>query len=73
MIGTLIRFGGWFYGYCTDFCINLANITGLSYYEVNTALFCVVFPVATIGLLLVYIVQRFRLAAARKGAGQGQG
>ena len=68
MIGSLIQFGGWLYGYCTDFCINLANLIGLSYYEVNTVVFCVLFPAATMGLMLVYLVQRTRLAALKKRA-----
>jgi hypothetical protein len=70
MIGPLIDFGGWLYGYCTDFCINLANLLGVSYYEVNTLMFCVIFPVATAGLLALYLVQRVRLAIALKRAVQ---
>ena len=32
------------YVYCTDFVINLANLTDTSYYEVNFFLFCVLYP-----------------------------
>lgn len=28
------------YVYCTDFIINLANLTNTSYYEVNAFVFC---------------------------------
>ncbi len=28
------------YVYCTDFIINLANLTHTSYYEVNAFIFC---------------------------------
>lgn len=27
------------YNYCTDYIINLANLTGLSYYEINAIFF----------------------------------
>ena len=46
----LIQLGGNAYAYCTDFCINIANVLGLSYYEVNLVMFCVIFPLATPGL-----------------------
>jgi hypothetical protein len=39
------------YVYCTDFLINVANGTGLSYFEVNTLLFVLVWPVVSLGLL----------------------
>jgi hypothetical protein len=39
------------YVYCTDFIINVANGTGLSYFEVNALLFVLVWPVVTLGLL----------------------
>ncbi|MCR9100014.1 MAG: hypothetical protein NXI25_08695 [bacterium] len=39
------------YVYCTDFIINVANGTGLSYFEVNALLFVLVWPVVTFGLL----------------------
>ena len=52
--------------YCTDFMINLANLTGLSYYEVNALLFCLTWPVLTVALLMLFIVQNIRLHRARK-------
>lgn len=48
------------YMYCTDFIINLANIFGFSYYEVNFMIFCVVYPVLVVSLFLTYVVQRVR-------------
>lgn len=30
--------------YCTDFVINVANLLGISYYEVNAIIFCVLYP-----------------------------
>ncbi len=32
--------------YCGDFVINLANLLGISYYEVNTIIFCILYPLA---------------------------
>lgn len=41
--------GAFIYVYCTDFIVNLANITGLSYYEINALIFCLVYPLFTFG------------------------
>jgi len=49
------------YTYCTDFVINLANLLGLSYYEVNLLLFCIIYPLILLSLILVYFVQKRRL------------
>ena len=47
--------GGFIYAYCTDFVINLANIFNLSYYEINAIIFCVIWPLLTIVLILFNI------------------
>lgn len=49
------------YMYCTDFTINLANLTGTSYYEVNFFFFCVLYPLLLIILPLTAIILRYRL------------
>jgi hypothetical protein len=49
------------YVYCTDCVINLANMTGLSYYEINFLLFCFLYPILFIATPLLYIVQKHRL------------
>jgi len=49
------------YFYCTDFIINLANITNLSYYEINFFIFCLIYPVLLVGLVLTFFVQKIRL------------
>lgn len=49
------------YVYCTDFVISLANITGLSYYEINFLFFCVLYPFAFFSLLFLYLIQTRRL------------
>jgi hypothetical protein len=56
MIFKLISF---LYNYCTDFVINLANFIGLSYYEINFILFCVVYPTLIVGFpILLFILKR---------------
>jgi hypothetical protein len=51
--------------YCTDLVINLANLLGLSYYEVNFILFIVLYPLLLVGSALFYLIQRRRLTAAK--------
>jgi hypothetical protein len=53
------------YIYCTDFIINLANLTGLSYYEVNALLFCVGYPLMLAGAIGLFVVQSRRLKRLR--------
>lgn len=48
------------YNYCTDFIINLANLTSLSYYEINALIFLLVWPAFTIALLCIRVKQLIR-------------
>jgi len=48
------------YNYCTDFVINVANITNLSYYEVNYLFFLVLYPLFFVGSILLYAIQLYR-------------
>ena len=57
----LNKIGSYIYAYCTDFIINLANITGLSYFEINTLLFCFIYPFLTLALLTIFLFQKKRL------------
>jgi hypothetical protein len=54
------------YNYCTDFVINLANITNLSYYEINFILFCILYPLLAIGLPLLLIIQKIKIWRLQK-------
>ena len=54
------------YVYCTDFIINLANILGVSYYEVNTILFCTFYPLLIVLSILIYIMQLLRYYKLQK-------
>lgn len=61
LIDLIIYIGGNLYIYCTDFTINLANLTGTSYYEVNFFFFCVLFPFLLVVLPITAIALRIRL------------
>ena len=46
------------YVYCTDFLINLANIIGLSYYEINAIIFCFLMPIlAVLGVIYLFYLK----------------
>ena len=48
------------YTYCTDFIINLANWSGLSYFEINALIFILIWPALTLALALYYVWLRTR-------------
>ena len=54
-MGYIEFIGGFIYAYCTDFVINLANIFNLSYYEINAIIFCIIWPLFTVFLILLNI------------------
>jgi hypothetical protein len=60
-MNSLIQLFKELYTYCTDFIINLSNITGLSYYEVNFVVFIIIYPLFLITALAIFIIQRLRL------------
>ncbi|BDD05697.1 hypothetical protein [Aureibacter tunicatorum] len=43
----------WLYWYLTDFCLNAANLLGLTYVEFNMLLFLLVIPGAIFILLIM--------------------
>ena len=63
---TLIYLFKNLYAYCTDFIINLANITGLSYYEVNFVIFILIYPILLLITPMMYIFQKIRLYNLKK-------
>lgn len=44
------------YWYCTDFCVNAANLLGISYIEFNTLIFIILMPlvIAMLGIVNLY-------------------
>ena len=61
ILKTIQQLGAEAYVYCTDFTINLANLTNTSYYEVNFFFFCVLYPLLLIGLPSVALIFKIRL------------
>jgi hypothetical protein len=51
---------------CVDFMLQLAALLGISYRDANALLFFVVWPVITLVLLAIVLVQRRALRATRK-------
>lgn len=43
---------------CVDFLYILADITGLSYKEINVIIFCFIWPIITIRLTIIAIKKR---------------
>jgi len=60
MLSLLQKIGIMLYVYCTDFTINMANILGLSYYEINAFIFCILWPVITLSLILIFVFLKLR-------------
>ena len=56
----VVDIGKWIFMYCTDFIINVANLTGTSYYEMNAFLFVVLWPVLTLVLFCYYLYLKVR-------------
>ncbi len=52
--------------YCTDFVINLSNLMGLSYYEINTIIFIILWPLLTVFLGVLLIVQKVRISRLKR-------
>lgn len=61
MLSSIIHLFKALYAYCTDFVINLANLTGLSYYEINFVIFLVLFPMALLLSVIFFFIQKRRL------------
>ena len=60
-MNSLIHLFKELYAYCTDFIINLANMTGLSYYEVNFVIFIIIYPLLLLMSPTIYVIQKLRL------------
>jgi hypothetical protein len=54
MVHAIFRF-------CQDFLVWLAAATGTTYEEINVIIFCVIWPLLTIALVTVCLVQRARV------------
>ena len=45
------------YVYCTDLCITSANLMDITYEDFCALIFCVLWPLITLGLSLAFIIQ----------------
>gem|GEM_PF-1292659 len=54
------------YAYCTDFIINLSNIFGLSYYEINFIIFILLYPILLLASPTIYFIQKRKLRKLEK-------
>lgn len=70
IIQILANVGGRLYVYCTEFTINLANLTGTSYYEINFFFFCILTPLLIITLPLIAVFLKFRLYYVKRKYGK---
>ena len=65
MMEQLEHLAGLIYAYCTDFVINLANLLDLSYYDLNALIFCVIWPLVTVLLIVMNLVSWVKLKNVR--------
>ena len=63
LVSQLVHFSFW---YCTDFMVNLANLTRSSYDEANTWVLLLGIPGVLAGLIGVRVAQAFALRKARR-------
>lgn len=54
------------YWFCTDFCINMANLLDITYIEFNIWLFLVLFPAVTLILIGLNLRRYVALPLIRK-------
>ena len=53
---------------CVAFLLWLAALTGTSYEEINVIIFCMIWPLLTLGLIVLCLVQRVQIRRLRRPA-----
>jgi len=56
--------------WCVDLLVWLAGVTGTTYNEINVIIFCVIWPLFTVGLVALCVVQRAQIRRLRRAASQ---
>ena len=51
---------------CVDLLLWLAAMTGTTYKEINVIIFCVIWPLLTLGLVALCLVQRAQIRRLRR-------
>jgi hypothetical protein len=57
---------------CVDFLVWLAAATGTTYKEINVIIFCVIWPLLTVGLVALCVVQRAHIRRLQRVASPQQ-
>ncbi len=52
--------------WCVDLLLWLAAMTGTTYKEINVIIFCVIWPLLTLGLVALCLVQRAQIRRLRR-------
>ncbi len=53
---------------CVVFLVWLARVTGTTYKEINVIIFCILWPLFTLGLIVLCMVQWARLRKIKRGS-----
>ena len=59
------------YAACVDFMLQAARLFGVTYRDANGFMFFVLWPLVTLALILVVVVQGARLRRLRRGPARG--
>jgi hypothetical protein len=55
---------------CVVFLVWLSQVTGTTYKQINVIVFCILWPIFTLALVLVVVLQQVRIARLRKMTGR---
>ena len=55
---------------CVVFLVWLSQVTGTTYKQINVIVFCILWPIFTVALVLVVVVQQVKIARLRRAAGR---
>lgn len=55
---------------CVVFLVWLSQVTGTTYKQINVIVFCILWPIFTLALVLVVVVQQVKIARLRRAAGR---
>lgn len=55
---------------CVVFLVWLSQVTGTTYKQINVIIFCILWPIFTLALVLLVVVQQVKIARLRRAAGR---
>lgn len=56
--------------WCVDLLVWMAGVTGTTYKEINVIIFCVIWPLLTLGLIALCVFQRAQIRRLRRETSQ---